>query len=123
MSANEMQIKIEEDRNRMRREVLTRRVLDGLRQTIQLRGMTPETRADDVRADFTDASARFVAPLIEAVEILEDIIFASDGCRGHRDCAHSMEAWQRARGLLQGKWEADTGERRSWPAVGEKGPS
>jgi hypothetical protein len=36
----------------------------------------------------------------EALEILEAIIYASDGCRGHAGCNHSMEPWRRARALL-----------------------
>lgn len=108
---------IYEDNRRRRKEVLIRRVLHTLRDTVQLRGIRPDVSVDDVRVDFTDASAKVVAQLVEAVEILEDIIFASDGCQGHRHCAHSMEPWQRARALLRGRWEADTGERRSWPAA------
>ncbi len=106
---------LENDQRRMRREVLIRRVLHALRDTVQLRGV--DSDFDDKRVDFTDASARVIAPLAEAVEILEAIIFASDGCAGHRNCLHSMEPWQRARALLQGKWEADTGERREWPSA------
>ena len=112
--------RLEDDRRRLRREVLIRRILHALRPTIQLRGMTPETSVEEVRADFTDASAALVAQLAEAVEILEDIIWASDGCMGHRHCAHSMEPWQRARALLQGKWEADSGERSGWPEAPER---
>ena len=56
--------------------------------------------------------ALVIAPLVEAVEILEAIIYASDGCVGHRQCTHSMEPWQRARAFLKGKWEAD--ERSAW---------
>ena len=107
---------IEDDHRRMRREVLIRQVLHTLRDTIQLRGMSPETPVDEVRADFTDESARVISHLVEAVEILEAIIFASDGCMGHRQCAHSMEPWQRARALLQGKWEAYE-ERKPWPSI------
>lgn len=117
---SEMQQQIERDHNDMRRMVLTMRVLDGLLQTIQVQAVSPETNVDDVRAHFTDASARYIAPLIEAVHILEAIIFASDGCTGHRHCMHSMEPWQRARELLKGKWEADTGERRHWPDLDER---
>lgn len=36
----------------------------------------------------------------EALEILEAIIYASDGCRGHVYCNHSMEPWRLARLLL-----------------------
>jgi hypothetical protein len=107
---------IELDMRRLRREALTHRVLRGLRDTIQLQGVTPETSIEDVRAVFTNESAAFIAPLVEAVDILESIIFASDGCVGHRQCAHSMEPWQRARALLQGKWQAET-ECESWPTV------
>ncbi len=104
-----------EDNNRYRRELLIRHVLHGLEQTIQIQGMKPDTLVDEVRAVFTDASVRYIAPLIEAVGILEAIIFASDGCMGHKNCIHSMEPWKQARALLQGKWEYDTGERRAWP--------
>jgi hypothetical protein len=105
---------LEDDQRRLRREVLIRQVAHTLRATVQLRGLTPETAGEDVRVDFTDASARVLAPLCEAVEILEAIIFASDGCVGHRHCAHSMEPWQRARALLQGKWDAYE-QRAVWP--------
>ena len=107
---------IEHNQRRMRREVLIRRVLYTLEDTIRLRGMTPDTPVDEVRIEFTDASARVIATLAEAVEILEAIIWASDGCMGHRQCVHSMEPWQRARALLSGKWEAETGERKTWPS-------
>ena len=107
--------KIEDEQRRMRRKALLWRVLHGLGSTVQVRGLTPEMQIDDVRVDFTDQSEAYLAPLIEAVFILEDIVFASDGCRGHRDCVHSMDPWRLARELLQGKWEADTGERRDWP--------
>lgn len=107
---------IKENTRNLRREWLTRRVLHGLRSTVRLRGMTPETPVQDVYVEFTNDSARYITPLIEAVEILEAIIFASDGCAGHRHCVHSMEPWQRARALLQGKWDAETG-RREWPRL------
>lgn len=38
---------------------------------------------------------------------LEDIIYASDGCHGHRGCNHSLEPWQRARRLLFPKLYVD----------------
>ena len=112
---SEMIQKLEDDQRRIRREAMLRSVLDRLRTTAQLRGMTPETPVDDVRIEFTDVSARYLAPLVEAVAILEDIIFASDGCMGHRHCMHSMEPWQRARALLEGKWEADCDPELEWP--------
>lgn len=99
----------------IRKEALLRRILDGLHSTIQLRGLSPDTPVDDVRADFTDKSAEFLAPLIEAIDILEAIVFASDGCMGHRQCAHSMEPWQRARTLLQTKWDSESSRRHPWP--------
>lgn len=106
------------DHVRLRREAMIRCVLDTLRGTIDLHALSPDVKDDevtvDVVAELTDASARVIAPLVEAVEILEAIIFASDGCVGHRHCAHSIEPWLRARALLQGKWEASThGE--VWP--------
>lgn len=111
---NEIMDSIEADRRRHRREALMRRVLDGLRQTVRVRPMG-DSEQSPMCAEFTDESARFIAPLIEAVDILEAIIWASDGCMGHRHCAHSMEPWQRARALLRGKWEAESGERSTWP--------
>lgn len=116
MSASEIMKRIEDDRSRLRREVLVRRVLDSLRQTVRLYGLSPDAQVEDVRPEFTTDSAEIIAQLVEAVDILEAIIFASDGCVGHRHCAHSMEPWQRARALLEGKWKADDpGERRTWP--------
>jgi hypothetical protein len=38
-----------------------------------------------------------------AERALEAIIYASDQCRGHRDCGHSMEPWERARAILGGQ--------------------
>lgn len=105
-----------DDRRNTRKEILMRRVLDLIRDTVQLEGVSVDTNVDDVRARMTDESARVIAPLIEAVQILEDIIFASDGCIGHKDCAHSMEPWQRARALLHGKWESDVGH-GEWPRI------
>ncbi len=111
---------IERDGHQMRQRAMIHRILHGLRDTVQLRGLTPETPVDDVRVDFTDESARFIAPLAEAVEILEAIIFASDGCMGNRECVHSMEPWQRARALLEGKWEADSDPRLQWPSAARR---
>lgn len=114
------------DQARLRRDALIRQVIDTLRATVRLQFNMPPgstlqvvTMTDveaDLRVEFTDASARVIAPLVEAVEILEAIISASDGCVGHRQCAHSMEPWQRARALLQGKWDAY--ERcEAWPSA------
>jgi hypothetical protein len=108
---------IADNQRNIRTEVLMRRVLHLLQDTVQLQGVAVDTKIDDVVARMTDDSAKVIAPLIEAVEILEEIIFASDGCRGHKDCVHSMEPWQRARALLHGKWESDTG-RGQWPRAG-----
>ena len=36
----------------------------------------------------------------QATEILARIIYASDGCVGHRDCNHSIQPWKDARHLL-----------------------
>lgn len=101
------------DHARRRREVFLRQVVDTLRNTVRLVATTTDVEVD-VHVEFTDASARVLAPLVEAVEILEAIIYASDGCVGHRQCAHSMEPWQRARALLQGKWDAYE-NRETWP--------
>jgi hypothetical protein len=112
---SEMMRKLEDDNRRLRREVLMLHVMDSLRRTVRVRGETPQARPDDVYVEFTDKSAFILAPLVEAVEILEAIIFASDGCVGHRECGHTMEPWQRARALLKGKWEAES-EGEHWPA-------
>jgi len=113
------------DTRKMRRAALLRRVLDGLIRTVQLEGMIPDRPlgADDVRAYFTNESAIYITPLVEAVDILEEIIFASDGCMGHRHCAHSMEPWQRARDLLKGKWAYESGSPRTWPPMPRDGQS
>lgn len=111
---------LQRDQRQMRREVLIRRILHGLEATVQLQALKPDAPVDEVRVVFTDKSAAFIAPLAEAVEILEAILYASDGCMGHRDCAHSMEPWQRARALLQGKWESDTNpDLPRWPEPSE----
>lgn len=110
------EMRMMDDMNRLRKEALIRRVCDALEGTIQLQGMTPDTRTRDVIAWLTTDSAAIVGVLVEAVDILEAIIFASDGCMGHRECVHSMEPWQRARALLAGKWDADSEPRMTWPA-------
>ena len=98
---------LEQQQQRARRECAIRQVLHTLEDTLRLQ---------DSRPIFTDASAQVVAPLVEAVEILEAIIWASDGCLGHRHCVHSMEPWQRARALLAGKWQAYE-DHRPWPSA------
>lgn len=100
----------------IRREAFVRQILYSLRGTIRLRPLKPEVDVAEVDVELTDATARVLAPLAEAVDILEAIIFASDGCVGHRQCAHSMEPWQRARTLLKGKWQAYE-DHRPWPDV------
>lgn len=102
---------IEKDRERQRQQVQIQRVFDALHATIQTRGIRPDTPVDDVRVDFTDASAIVIAPLVEAVAVLEAIIYASDGCMGHRQCStHSMDPWQRARALLRSMWATEAAE-------------
>jgi hypothetical protein len=95
----------EADGERMRREVRTRRALHTLRETIRVYPRTIEFQnifdTPDVYLEMTSESVDVIAPLIEAFDILEQIIWASDGCVGHRDCVHSMEPWQRARVLLK----------------------
>jgi hypothetical protein len=52
---------------------------------------------DDVaRAD----APRLVAEVRRSVEVIRAIIYASDHCQGHKDCAHSMSPWMDARELL-----------------------
>jgi hypothetical protein len=90
------------DMIKLRREAMIRRVLDALRQTIQLQGMTPDTPVEDVRAYMTEDSVKVIAPFVEAFEILCEISYISDRwCRGHRDCAHSLEPWEQARALIR----------------------
>lgn len=105
------------DQARQRRDVFMRRVLDTLRGTIRVRPVDiPDVPLPQMYVEMTDETARAMAPLLEAVEILEAIIWASDGCAGHRDCNHSMEPWQRARALLAGKWNADAHPDQTWPS-------
>jgi hypothetical protein len=111
-----LEAQLMDDQKRHRREALLRCVLYSLEDTIQLQGMKPDTPVDEVMVRFTEESAAIIAPLIEAVEILETIIWASDGCMGHRGCFHTMEPWTRARALLQGKWDAYE-DNRAWPAA------
>lgn len=47
----------------------------------------------------TDVPA-LVAEVRRAVEVIRAIIYASDHCQGHSDCAHSMLPWGKARELL-----------------------
>lgn len=96
-----------------RMHALAKRICHILVDTLQVRPRENDT--DDARVDFTDASLRVLAPLIEAIDILEAIVWASDGCVGHRDCAHSIEPWKRARALLAPKWRADTEPGATWP--------
>jgi hypothetical protein len=73
-------------------------------------------RARALHGGVLGAPAEIAVPRDSELEnVLEAIIFASDGCVGHRQCAHSMEPWQRARALLQGKWEVECDPRREWP--------
>lgn len=58
------------------------------------------TRPDELNETIIATFERMDPASDEAVTILRDIIYASDLCQGHRDCAHSMEPWQRARALL-----------------------
>lgn len=103
-----------DDRRDSRKKVLTRRVLHLLRDTVILEGVSADTKVEDVMARMSDDSAKVIAPLIEALDILEEIIWASDGCQGHAGCQHSMEPWQRARALLRPKWES-IDYRTPWP--------
>jgi hypothetical protein len=50
--------------------------------------------------DAAEAWRKDLADLREAHDIIRAIIYASDGCHGHRGCEHSMEPWQRARALV-----------------------
>lgn len=112
---------LERDHHRLRREAMIHRVLHILRDTVRVRPVEiPDVPLPTMYVEMTDASARAIAPLIEAIDILEAIIWASDGCVGHRECAHSMEPWQRARALLAGKWEADNDPDLIWPDVSVK---
>ncbi len=110
MSEN-IEARLSADFERLRKEARIRRVLYALRRTIQLRARDVDAPTPDAYIDMTNNSATVIAPYVEALEILESIIYASDGCAGHRECVHSMEPWQRARRLLTGLWEADERER------------
>lgn len=109
---------IERDRRTMRNRALATRILYVLRDTLQIRHISQDIDPKELRIDFTDESLRAIAPLVESVDILESIIWASDGCVGHRQCAHSMEPWQRARTLLNPKWESETDpSAEQWPNI------
>lgn len=56
--------------------------------------------SDEELSKFDADLATLTAALEAHRAVLEAIIFASDQCKGHRDCGHSMEPWQRARALL-----------------------
>lgn len=92
---------IARDMAAQRRECETRRVLRALRDTIQLRGIKPDTPVDDVYADFTDDSARIIVPLVEAVELLAMLLPQAE-MLGHLvpNSDHSIP--KRARALLTG---------------------
>jgi hypothetical protein len=81
-----------------RRGVQAVQFLDALRRTARA---YPDTVSIQARVEFTAEAFGVIAPVFDALEALRDIIYASDGCHGHRGCAHSMEPWQRARRLLR----------------------
>lgn len=108
---------IELNHHRLKREAMTYRVLHILRDTVRVLPVEiPDVPLPTMYVEMTDQSAQVIAPLIEALDILEAIIWASDGCIGHRECNHSMEPWQRARALLAGKWQASE-DHTEWPTV------
>lgn len=83
-----------------------RHVLHELQRTIQIHHPTHggPNESLEMRAYFTNESAEVLAPLLEALDCLREIIRASDECVfGHGQCPHSMEPWQRARKLLYGE--------------------
>lgn len=89
------------DMSELRKQALVNYLAHALESTIMVEGVTPETDVSDVRARLTDDSLRVLSVLVDAVDILQAIIWASDGCHGHQGCVHSMEPWQRARALLR----------------------
>jgi len=91
------------DVKRMRRECEARQLMDELRRTVRLRPVSRIDVSENYVPEFTNESAEVMRPYLDAMDILRDIIYASDGCAGHRNCAHSMEPWQRARKLLYGE--------------------
>jgi hypothetical protein len=108
-----------DERRQIRKEVLMRRVLHLLQDTVLLEGVSVDTPIDGVMVRMSDKSAQVIAPLVDAIDILEEIIWASDGCMGHSECQHSMEPWQRARALLRPKWESYE-NRDQWPPEPEQ---
>ena len=57
----------------------------------------------DVDCDRThEGLFRVLNTLLETRAALRNILYASDGCRGHRDCNHGMEPWSEARRVLEG---------------------
>lgn len=106
MSENEsFEAKIARETAETRKAVAARRLADAVLRSLQKQPVKPDADPTEVRVVATDATVAVLAPYVEAVAALEAIIFASDGCQGHRDCNHSMEPWQRARAVLQGFWD------------------
>lgn len=91
---------IAKEQKDLRRHVRMMRLCDAIRDTVQVWPETPDTRVDDVHVVLTNRTSEVLAPFVSAVEILRDIIYASDGCMGHRLCEHSMEPWTQARALI-----------------------
>ena len=46
------------------------------------------------------------ATVEEQARVMATIIYASDGCKGHVGCNHSMKPWQDARALMEKQQEA-----------------
>lgn len=56
----------------------------------------------------------------ELLDIIRAIVYASDGCHGHRGCSHSMEPWQRARAVVMA---VDDGAAGGLPPSGPPEPT
>lgn len=55
----------------------------------------------DTCLDAADRIEKLEARVKEYRGILTEIIYASDGCVGHRICNHSMDGWKKARAVVE----------------------
>lgn len=70
----------------------------------------------DLRAVLLELDAQR-ARVVELEAILTAIIYASDGCVGHRDCNHSVKPWKDARHALWPDTYDERGVQRTEPTA------
>lgn len=104
------------DTARMRRDVAIRALVHAMRKTLRVRDVRADvdTEVENYTSiEATDKTVELLAPFVEAWEVMCQIVYASDGCVGHRGCAHSMEPWKRARALMMAEDERQCDEIRN----------